>query len=114
MTMPPLRPFQKLSKGSERDPYGTIRAWFSAGHTIDLLNDCSDKHYKKELDKVAGLRKLVSKFDEKEQYTYMEFVLHGLSEFNIINKDILESKFSFRDLLANLFDEDSFDEDYDE
>jgi magnesium chelatase subunit I len=100
----------KLAKGTERDPYGTIRAWFSAGNTIDLFNDCSDKFYKKELEKVAGLKKLVSKFDEKEQYVFMEFALHGLAEFNIINKDILESKFSFRDLLANLFDENMFDE----
>ncbi len=100
----------KLAKGTGRDPYGTIRAWFSAGNTIDLFNDCSDKVYKKELDKVAGLRKFVSKFDEKDQYTYMEFALHGLAEFNIINKDVLESKFSFRDLLANLFDEGYDDE----
>ena len=104
----------KLAKGTERDPYGTIRAWFSGGNTIELLNDCSDKRYKKELDKVAGLRKLVSQFDEKDQYTFMEFALHGLAEFNIINKDILESKFSFRDLLANLFDERRYDDDYDE
>ena len=103
----------KLAKGTEKDHYGTIRAWFAAGNTIDLFNDCSDKIYKKELDKVAGLRKLVSQFDEKEQYTYMEFALHGLAEFNIINKDVLESKFSFRDLLANLFDENMFDEDHD-
>jgi len=103
----------KLAKGTEKDHYGTIRAWFAAGNTIDLLNDCTDKIYKKELDKVTGLSKLVSQFDEKEQYTFMEFALHGLAEFNIINKDVLESKFSFRDLLANLFDENMFDEDYD-
>jgi magnesium chelatase subunit I len=103
----------KLAKGTERDPYGTTRAWFSAGNTIDLFNDCSDKYYKKELDKVAGLKKLVNKFDEKEQYIFMEFALHGLAEFNIINKDVLESKFSFRDLLANLFDENMFDDDLD-
>ncbi len=101
----------KLSKSSkDRDPYGTIRAWFAGGNTIDLINDCPDKHYKKELEKVAGLRKFVSQIDESEQLTFMEFVLHGLAEFNVINKDIVESKFSFRDLLANLFDENDFDE----
>ena len=103
----------KLAKGTDRDKYGTIRAWFAGGNTIDLLNESSDKHYKKELEKVVGLQKLVSRFDEKDRYTFMEFALHGLAEFNIINKDILESKFSFRDLLANLFDENMFDEDHD-
>lgn len=106
----------KLSKGEQRDPYGTIRAWFSAGHTIDLFNDCSDKFYKKQLDKVAGLKKLVKgneEIDEKDYYIFMELALHGLAEFNIINKDILESKFSFRDLLANMFDQDLYDDDHD-
>ena len=32
----------------------------------------------------------------------MELVLHGLAEFNVINKDYIESKFSFHDMLANM------------
>jgi magnesium chelatase subunit I len=36
----------------------------------------------------------------------MELVLHGLSEMEVLNKDILESSLSFRDLLANMLDED--------
>ena len=100
---------EKLAKGEQRDPYGTIRAWFSGGNTIDLFNDCSDKYYKKQLDKVAGLKKIVKandEIEESEYYSFMELALHGLAEFNIINKDILEAKFSFRDLLANMFDDD--------
>lgn len=103
----------KMSKGQDRDPYGTIRAWFSGGNEIDLLNDASDKDYQKALDGVAGLRKLVEttlKLKGKDAYIYMELVLHGLSEFNVINKDILESSFSFRDLLANMLDDDDFDD----
>jgi magnesium chelatase subunit I len=106
----------KLKKGVDRDPYGTVRAWFQGGNTIDLLNDCSDKDFKKALDQVAGLKKIVEQHvDAKgaEIYTYMELVLHGLAEHNVINKDILEASFSFRDLLANMLDDDLFDEDYD-
>jgi len=104
----------KLKKGQEKDPYGTIRAWFSGGNTIDLLNDASDKEMRETLDGVAGLRKLVEntlKVEGDEIYTYMELVLHGLAECNIINKDVLESSFSFRDLLANMLDDDIFDDD---
>ncbi len=107
----------KLKKGRERDPYGTIRAWFSGGNTIDLLNDSSDKDFRKALDSVAGLRKLVeaqSDIAEDDRYTFMELVLHGLCEFDIINKDILEASFSFRDLLANMFDNDEEDDGFDE
>ncbi len=95
---------EKLRKGKEKDPYGTIKAWFSGKNSIDLLNEDSDKTYKKTLDRVAGLRKLVEREEvpSEDAYTYMELVLHGLAEFNVINKDYLESKFSFHDYLANM------------
>jgi magnesium chelatase subunit I len=103
----------KLKKGRERDPFGTIRAWFSAGNTLDLLNDCSDKDYRKALDEVAGLKKLVEahKVPKEDLYTFMELVLHGLSEFNVINKDYIDSRFSFRDLLADMLDNDFLEDD---
>ncbi|PHN07478.1 P-loop NTPase family protein [Flavilitoribacter nigricans] len=103
----------KLEKGRQRDPYGTIRAWFSGGNTVDLLNDASDKQFHKALDEVAGLRKFVeSTLDVKgkEAYTFMELALHGLAEFDVINKDMLESKLSFRDLLADMLNDDLFDD----
>ncbi len=102
-----------LKKGQEKDPYGTIRAWFSGGNSIELLNDSSDAEFHETLDGVAGLRKLVEstlKVKGAEAYIYMELVLHGLAEFNVINKDILESSFSFRDLLSNILDDDLFDD----
>ena len=104
-----------LQRGQERDPYGTIRAWFSGGNTLDLLNDASDKDYRKALDNVAGLRKLAENYDlpKGEIYTYMELILHGLSEFNILNRDIVENQLSFRDLLADMLDnEDDMFGDY--
>lgn len=99
----------KLKKGQQRDPYGTIRAWFSGGNEIDLFNDASDKAFKKTLEAIAGVRKLVESTvnpSKEELYTYMELVLHGLAEFNVINKDILASSLSFKDLLANMLDDD--------
>ncbi|MEO1514736.1 MAG: magnesium chelatase [Bacteroidota bacterium] len=104
---------ENLKRGEQRDPYGTIRAWFSGGNTIELLNDTSDKAFEKALDKVAGLSKLVDGVDglpKEDRYTYMELALHGLAEFQVINKDIVDSKFSFRDLLANMWDDNSFED----
>ena len=105
----------KLRKGQQRDPYGVIRAWFSGGNQIDLLNDASDKDFRAALDAVAGLRKLVETYTPQasgeEIYTYMELALHGLTECNVLNKEILESSINFRDLLANMLgEEDDFDE----
>ena len=105
----------QLKKGREKDPFGTIRAWFAGGNTLELLNDSSDREFREQLESVAGLRKLVEKagIDAKEVTLYMELALHGLAEFNVINKDFVESRFSFRDLLASMLDDD-FDEDDDE
>ena len=79
----------KLKKGQERDPYGTIKAWFSGGNVLDLMNDMSDKDYQKQLEGVAGLRKFVEKnvknVDKKDVPTYMELVLHGLSSLNVLS-----------------------------
>ena len=102
----------KLKKGVERDPYGTIRAWFTGGNSINLLLDDSDKTFKKGLESVAGLKKLIERslpnLKGQELVGYMELALHGLAEFNVINKDFLENTLSFRDMLANMFDDESF------
>ncbi len=103
----------KLKKGEQKDPYGTIRAWFSGGNEVELLNDASEKEFRQALDEVAGLRKLGEanlKIKGDDAYTYMELALHGLAEFNVVNKDVMESSFSFRDILANMLDDDLFDD----
>ena len=102
----------QLKRGEDRDPYGVVRAWFSGGNTIDLLNDMSDKEYKKMLSEVAGLEELVQKYVKApaaQRYLYMELVLFGLAEFQILNRDSLESGIEFRDLLADMFDDDDFE-----
>ncbi len=60
---------------------------------------------------MAGLKKLISSLAiaPEDQYLFMELALHGLAEFNVINKEFLESRFSFRDLLADMLNDD-FDE----
>ena len=62
-----------------------------------------------ELDQVAGLKKIVenANLDELEIYTYMELVLHGLAEFEVLSKEFIETKWVFKDFLAgNLKDDD--------
>lgn len=101
-------PDQLLKEEEEeesRDPYDVIRAWFSGGNKLDLLNDASDSDYRKELDKVAGLRRPMKKMKiaKEDELLYMELILHGLSEFNVIQKSFLDSNFSFKDMLADMF-----------
>lgn len=100
----------KLKK-DEKDPFGVIRAWFAAGNTLDILSDSSDKDYKNALKQVAGLENLAKTSGAKgdELYTYMELIIHGLVEFDVLSKEYLETGFSIRDVLADMFDKDMFD-----
>jgi len=104
----------EASGRADSDPYGIIRAYFSGGNVVELLNDASNDAYQKALDGVGGLRKFVTgtierKLTEAETYLYMELVLQGLAEMEVLNKETMENSLSFRDILADMFgDEDIF------
>ena len=100
----------KLKK-EEKDPFGVVRAWFSAGNTLDILSDASDKDYQKALKQVAGLENLAKSSGAKgpELFAYMELIIHALVEFDVLSKEYLETGFSIRDVLADMFDKDMFD-----
>jgi hypothetical protein len=44
----------------------------------------------------------------------MEIILHGLSELNIISRDLLDDKISFNDSLANMIDDLLNENDFDD
>ncbi|MEO1259889.1 MAG: sigma 54-interacting transcriptional regulator [Bacteroidota bacterium] len=98
----------KLKRGQDRDPYGIMKAWFSGGNKVNLLTDASDHEYKDELESVAGLKKFVAAYDipKKDELTFMELVLFGLTEFNVIGKNLVETTMTFEDGLANMFGKD--------
>ena len=96
------------------DPYGIIRAYFSGGNVVELLNDGSNASYHDALDKVAGLRKFVKghleqSLSEAETYLYMELVLQGLAEMEVLNKEALHNSLNFRDILADMFGNEDTD-----
>ena len=102
----------KSQKLEEKDPYGITRAWFASGNHLDILNDDSEKVFRKKLDEVKGMDQILNgKTDSDEmKYLYKELILHGLAAFEVIGKNILDSKFSFSDPLAGMFDDLTSDE----
>lgn len=97
----------KEERKAKLDAYFQIKDYFSNGKTLDIPNDCSKSDFRKALDNVPGLEKLVSKatLSEEDKYAMKELVLHGLSEFNILNKEVLGTSLTFSDLLANMLDD---------
>jgi magnesium chelatase subunit I len=106
----------KLKKGKENDPYGVVRAWFSGGNTVDILHDFNNKKYLEALADVAGLRKIVDAIgvEADDLPVFAELVLHGLTEFEVLNKDFVVNKWVFKDLLAGNMRNLGKDEDEDD
>jgi len=112
---------EKVRKQKINNPYKDITNWFGDEHTVDLLNDYSDKEYEKTLKSVPGLEKLVDQFHKKAdthmKLFLMEFALHGLAEYSMLSKHPLARGLQFKDLLSSMFsmddDEDEGDDEFD-
>ncbi len=93
---------------AEKDPYGVLRQWFGAGNTLDLLNDDPQKKYKKQLNSVVGLEAIANdaikkhQLDKDDLFIMMELCLHGLSECEVLEKNIVDTLFNFSDPLADM------------
>ncbi|HLF64430.1 MAG TPA: hypothetical protein VI603_11785 [Saprospiraceae bacterium] len=98
---------EKVKKGQDRDPYGIQRAFFSGSNVIELENDAPDKAYQHVLDKVPGLDQLLDahQIPKKDRYVWKELILHALAEFEVINKDLLQTRITFSDPLKNMLDD---------
>jgi magnesium chelatase subunit I len=107
----------QLKKTKADSPYQKITNWFSKGNKIDILNSTSNKEYEKLLSEVPGLQDIISKYIKGKNgynFLFMEFLLHGLSEFSLLSKFRLEKGLQFKDMLSSMFTMSQTDEDQDE
>jgi magnesium chelatase subunit I len=105
-----LTVFQHPDKGGkrgDRDPFGVQRAYFSGNNTVEIENEAVEKSYQKALDQVPGLDQVLDpiKISKKDRYAWKELVLHALAEFEVINKDLMQTKISFSDPLADMLED---------
>lgn len=105
----------KLKKTQEKNPYAEIIHWFSHNN-LDLLNNISEKDYKKALCSVTSLGAVIKKLHpdllENEYYLMMEFLLHGLSEYSLISKQHVEFGLQFKDMISTMFNNQLDDDDF--
>ena len=98
--------------------YQPILDWFGDGQSVDLLSDADNATYKAQLEEIPGLPQLIEKKfspqKPQEKLFLMEFVLHGLAEYSMLSRKLLEAGLQFKDLLGGIFDmPTSFDDDDD-
>ncbi|MBK6785625.1 MAG: sigma 54-interacting transcriptional regulator [Saprospiraceae bacterium] len=88
---------EKKLKREIRDEYGVVKAWFAGGNYIELLNDATDKEYKHVLQQIKGLDALVEPVskDPDEILALKELIIFGLSESEVISKNIVDKKYIF-------------------
>lgn len=106
-----------LKKKQGKNPYSEIINWFSKNNHIDILLNATNEEYKSILLKIPGLKSVINKYqadaDETISLLFMEFILHGLSEYSMLSKFGLQSGFQFKDMLSSMFtskDSDNFED----
>lgn len=84
-----------------------IRSWFSTGNILELENDDSEAEFTATLNEVPFLDEIIFEYMDKPQdrMFWKEFVLHALSEFNVLNKEVWDGHMNFNDMLANMLDD---------
>lgn len=99
------------SRKKDKDVYGVVKAYFEGGNHLQLENDASEQNFMHRLKAVAGLEKLVLTQIEKAEDVgvYMELVLHGLAELQVIGKSQGEASTDFSDPLSRLLNFDDED-----
>lgn len=110
-------PNPSKQKKNEKDHFGATKAFFADGHSVDLLNDADNIAYQKALEKVPGLKRLVDNNispKNEDSLTFMELALFGLTQFEIIGKELLDNKFTFQDMLSTMLNEMMDDEDFED
>ncbi|MEQ8909549.1 MAG: sigma 54-interacting transcriptional regulator [Vicingaceae bacterium] len=101
-----LKDLKKKNDERYSKDYASIINWFS-NNQMELLNDSTDKMYRKQLDGVESLADLVKKkfsnLPDEGLYLMMEFLLHALAEYSHLSKQQLERSHQFGDLLSSFF-----------
>ncbi|MCM5663148.1 sigma 54-interacting transcriptional regulator [Galbibacter mesophilus] len=91
----------KLERPNTPSAYDDVVNWFFEGSGFELLDDVSDKNYKKQLGDITPLQMLISKHhpDVKKEDVYflMEFLLWGLVEFKKLSKHRFTEGYQFKD-----------------
>lgn len=82
-----------------KDRFKTILDWFENGNGVEISENLSEEAYHDALFEVEGLADIIPNeiSTDRDQLVTMEFVLHALGEFSMLNKKSLKTKVTFND-----------------
>jgi magnesium chelatase subunit I len=96
---------KKQLKKNTKSEFDEIKQYFANGGTLELENDTSDSEFHKALYKVSGLEaQAAACYQKGEDITaLMELILFGMTEAQLIGRNMLGNKQIFNDPLSELF-----------
>lgn len=92
----------KLERKDEPSPYDELISWFFDSEGFELLDDATDEEYKKLLDSVSPLGRLVKEhqpdYEKKDTYFLKELVLWGLVSHKKLSRNRYTKGYQFKDM----------------
>ncbi len=89
-----------------REKYVKINQWFELGNELTIESDCSEKDYTALLKSVDGLHKSVlgkaGSKSENSETILMEYLIHVLAAYSMLDKKVVESSVSFQDYFSSI------------
>ncbi|MFO7800204.1 AAA family ATPase [Rhodohalobacter sp.] len=111
-------PSESKTKENDAGTYEKILDWFAAGHSLEIPDLMPQGDYKKELERVDGLKELVqenSSIRKDDLLPAMDLVIEALHQFSKLGKEDIDDHRSYSDMLGSMlggmgdFEEDDFD-----
>ena len=105
---------ETIKRKKLQSPYAAIVEHINSTN-IQLLNDWSRDEYANTLYSIPTLHEIVDKYcpgiGDEDRLMMMEFVLHGLAEYSVIGKTVLDSSIEFSDIMNDIFKPDNEEND---
>ncbi len=96
---------EKLQKKDAETPYDELVHWFFQGEGFELLDDFTDDEYKRALDRIPQLSRLINQyqpdFPEADVYFLKELLLWGLVAHKKLSKNRFSEGYQFKDLYGS-------------
>lgn len=100
-----IKKIKKLRKSTEYDEFDEVVEWFARGGKFQLETNASNDEYAKTLNAIPALDKILEKYQpnlaDNERLFYKEFVLWGMVELKMLDKQKYQERFDFDDTLLS-------------
>ncbi len=92
----------KKSSAYLKNHFPEILSWFEEGNLLDIPTVADAKTVEKSLSQIPTLYAKANELDSENSLLMMEFILHWLAAFNLVQKNTLHKRTIFKDTLGSI------------